>query len=112
MMLAGVEEHLRDMLRALSPEARSALTWAAVLLPFSCLVVGVETVSTRIFTRPRASGKGGDEICGQELRLRRMVMNDTAKARRLIALEITRGASGWAAAAERAADRLERDRSR
>ncbi|MCL4068167.1 hypothetical protein M3484_16470 [Pseudomonas sp. GX19020] len=121
MTFAAVESDLRFLFLNLSGEAHSAVIWAAVLLYYSCLIVLTEGVLQRAFGRPvrwrRSFGGAGRRfflepgVHPQELRLRRMVMNDAATARRLMALEVTRGAPSWAAAAEWAADRLVRERS-
>ncbi len=121
MTFAAVENDLRFLFLSLPGEARSAVIWTAVFLCYSCLIVLTEVALQRALGRPvrrrRSHTRAGDgfflndAVQAQERRLRRMVMNDAATARRLMALEITRGAPSWAAAAEWAADRLVRERS-
>lgn len=112
MMLQDTEEGLRLLFRALPAGAQTALIWSAVLLYYSCLLHAADVLAGRFRDRflLRRLQPGPARIHPQERRLRRMVMNDAAAARRLMEYELSRGAPGWAAAAEWAADRLERER--
>lgn len=62
------------------------------------------------FPAPWGSRKGG--VGAQQQRLGRMALNNREVMEHLMNLEISRGARGFEQAAEWAADRLERERSR
>lgn len=116
MIFAAVESNLEFLFLALPAEARSAMIWSSVFLCYSCLTALTEAalrggLGCHIhWCRSGSKFENGsslrEAIHPQERRLRRMVMNDAATARRLMALEVTLRAPSWAAAAEWAADRL------
>lgn len=120
-VLITLENELRFLFWGLSPEARTSVAWSAVLLFYSCLLMVIDSVFNPRWHRivlvsgdsdGASNGNPKRTMDPNERRLRLMVLNDEATVRRLIDLEIMRGAATEAEAVRKAADRLEWEKSR